>query len=102
MEPLKKEVKMISFDDNFYPQLEGYISEVEDGVYISAIKAKEIGAGYFSKLVKELKSKYKWIKIPTPSTMMMIRAEHLGFVVKEEYFGEPFNEMGTIMFWSKE
>jgi hypothetical protein len=34
--------------------------------------------------------------------MMIEIAEHLGFIKKEEYFGEPFNEIGIIMFWKKE
>ena len=93
------EFKVINLDGDLF---EGYISEVEDGVFISAIKSKEIGKGHFSKLIKELKEKYNWIKIPTPSFMMIERALHLGFIKKKEWFGEPFNEEGVIMFWSKE
>jgi hypothetical protein len=80
-------------------KFEGYISEEGEGVWISAIKAKNIGKGDFSALIKELKANYKWIKIPTPSKMMFERATHLGFKLKGEYFGEPFNEYGKIMYW---
>ena len=90
-------MKMIELSQEF----EGYITEQEDGVWISAIKSKNIGQGKFSKLVKELKDKYQWIKIPTPSDMMIEIAEHLGFVRKEEWFGEPFNEVGIVMVWSR-
>ena len=80
----------------------GYISEVDDGVWISAIESKNIRNGDFSKLIKQLKEKYNWIKIPTPSDLMRKIALHLVFIEKEEYFEEPFNEMGTVMFWSKD
>lgn len=80
----------------------GYISEVEDGIWISAIKSKNIGKGDFSELIKELKMKYNWIKIPTPSVMMIEISRHLGFSEKEEFFGEPFNEMGLVMYWKKD
>ena len=88
--------KLINLDENLF---EGYLSEVEDGIWISAIKSKKIGNGDFSRLIKQLKEKYNWIKIPTPSNMMIERAEHLGFVKREEYFAEPFNEMGIVLFW---
>lgn len=92
------EIQMIELDKNLF---EGYISEVDDGIWVSAIKSKQIGNGDFSRLIKQLKEKYNWIKIPTPSNQMIEIAEHLGFIKKEEYFGEPFNEIGIIMFWSK-
>jgi hypothetical protein len=79
----------------------GYVTEQDEGVWISAIKAKNIGQGDFSVLIKGLKEKYKWIKIPTPSIMMRERANHLGFIEREEWFGEPFNDMGIIMYWEK-
>lgn len=82
-------------------KFEGYLSEVEEGVWISAIKAKKIGNGDFSRLIKDLKQRYKWIKIPTPSIMMVERAIHLGFVMREEYFAEPFNEVGNVLYWRK-
>jgi hypothetical protein len=90
--------KMFNLDKSLF---EGYLSEVEDGVFISNIKSKDIGKGNFSKLIKQLKKKYNWIKIPTPSIMMKERSLHLEFIEKEEWFGEPFNEMGIVMFWSK-
>lgn len=90
---------MIKLEQN---KFEGYVSEVEDGVWISAIKSKNIGQGDFSKLIKILKGKYKWIKIPTPSNMMVERVEHLGFKRRSEFFEEPFNEMGIVMYWSSQ
>ena len=95
---LEKGVRIINLDENLF---DGYLSEIDDGIWISAIKSKKIGNGDFSRLIKELKEKYDWIKIPTPSNMMREKAKHLGFIEKEEYFGEPFYEMGEIMFWSK-
>ena len=52
-------------------------------------------------MIKQLKEKNNFIKIPTPSNKMKVITKHLGFVEKEEWFGEPFNEVGIIMFWSK-
>jgi len=89
--------KVINLDSNF----DGYLTEVDDGVFISAIESKNKGKGDFSRLVKQLKEKYKFIKIPTPSNTMREIAKHLGFTEKEEYFNEPFNEVGKVMFWSK-
>ena len=86
----------INLDESLF---NGYLSETEDSVWVSAIESKKIGNGDFSRLIKQLKEKYKWIKIPTPSNMMIEIAEHLGFIKKEEWFGEPFNEMGVVMFW---
>ncbi len=80
---------------------EGYISEVLDGVFISSIKSKHQGKGNFSKLLKELMQKYNWIKVPTPSNQMIEILNKKGFVMKEEYFPEPFDCMGIIMFWEK-
>jgi len=91
-------MKMITLEPEIF---DGYITEIDDGIWISAIHSKKIGNGDFSKLIKQLKEKYNWIKIPTPSNMMIEISEHLGFIMKKEWFGEPFNEDGIIMFWEK-
>jgi hypothetical protein len=90
--------EMIELDKSLF---DGYISEIDDGVWISAITSKKIGDGNFSRLIKQLKEKYNWIKIPTPSNTMVEISEHLGFTMREEWFGEPFDETGTVMYWSK-
>ncbi len=82
-------------------KFDDYLSEKGDGVWISAITSKQKGKGHFSQLVRELQTKYKWIKIPTPSNQMIAVAEHLGFIMRTEWFGEPFNESGTVMFWER-
>lgn len=89
---------MIQLDPNIF---DGYLSEENDGVWISAIKARKIGNGDFKRLINDLKQKYSWIKIPTPSNIMVQVSTHLGFKIKEEYFGYPFNEMGIVMYWEK-
>ncbi len=98
-------IREIKFGKRFHPEFKGYVYEEiikeKRGIWISVIEAKEIGKGHFSKLIKEFKEKYDFIKIPTPSKMMIERALHLGFEIKSEFFGEPFNEYGTIMFWEK-
>jgi len=43
-------MNMITLNESLF---KGYISEVEDGVWISAIESKNIGNGDFSKLIKE-------------------------------------------------
>jgi len=90
--------KIVELDKSLF---DGYLSEERDGVWISAITSICPLKGNFSKLIKELKRKYNWIKIPTPSNQMREIAEHLGFIEKKEYFGEPFNETAEVMFWSK-
>ncbi len=94
--------KMIKFGKNFHPEFKGYITEQKGGVWISIIEAKEIGKGHFSKLIKEFKEKYNFIKIPTPSKMIIGIALHLGFILKQEWFGSPYDEYGTIMLWEVE
>jgi len=96
---LNQSAGIINLDENLF---DGYLSEIEDGVWLSAIKSKHQGNGDFSKLIKQLKEEYNWIKIPTPSNQMTEISKHLGFIEKEEWFGEPFNEIGIIMFWEKE
>lgn len=91
-------VKIIDLDPDLF---EGYLSEIDNGVWISHIKAKNIGRGDFSRLIKTLKEKYIYIRIPTPSSMMKEIAKHLGFIEIKEYFGEPFDEFATVMLWKK-
>lgn len=96
---LQSPYKMIKLNEELF---DGYLSEVDDGIWISAITSKKPGNRNFSKLITQLKEKYNWIKIPTPSNMIIKIAKHLGFVMKEEWFGEPFNEIGILMYWEKE
>ncbi len=93
--------KEIKFGKNFHPEFKGFIFEKNDSVWISVIEAKEIGKGHFSKLIAEFKQKYNSINIPTPSKMITERSIHLGFNIKREFFGEPFNEWGIILFWER-
>ena len=94
----KEGVNIIELDKDLF---EGYLSEIDEGVWISAIKSRNKGNGDFSRLIKQLKEKYNWIKIPTPSNIMREIAGHLEFIEKEEWFGEPFNEIGIVMYWKK-
>ena len=48
-----------------------------------------------------LKGKYDSIKIPTPSNTMRTICYKKGFIEKEEFFPEPFNEIGTVLYWQK-
>lgn len=89
------------FGKDYHPEFKGYVVEKDGGIWISTIEAKHIGKGHFSALIKEFKEKYDFIKIPTPSKMMIERALHLGFSIEKEYFEEPFNEWATIMFWCR-
>lgn len=85
-----------------YNLFDGYLSEVDDGIIISHISSKEKGRGNFSRLLRELKEKYPWIKIPTPSNQMREIALKKGFTLKQEFFPEPFNCMGKVLFWEKQ
>ena len=95
-------IREMKFGKDFHPEFKGYVTEQKGGVWISIIEAREIGKGHFSKLIKEFKEKYNFIKIPTPSKMIIERSFHLGFKIVEEWFGSPYNEMGTIMLWEKD
>jgi len=93
--------RIIKFGKDFHPEFDGWLGEEGEGVYISYISSKEKGQGNFSKLLDELKGKYVWIKIPTPFALMRSIALEKGFVSKIEYFPEPFNENGEILFWKR-
>lgn len=98
-------IREINFSKNYYPEFKGSVFEekTEDkfGIWISIIEAKEIGKGHFSKLIRDYKERYDFIKIPTPSKMMFERALHLGFRIENVFFPEPFNEIGVILIWEK-
>ena len=95
----RKGEKIIPFSKDFHPEFDGWIGEKEEGVWISYISSKQEGKGNFSKLLKELKAKYEWIKIPTPSNKMLKICQKKGFILTREYFPEPFNETGDVLLW---
>ena len=97
-----KDKGIIPFSNSFHPEFKGYIGLEGDGVWISSMISRHQGRGSFSKLLKELKEKYAWIKIPTPSNRMVSIALRKGFFLKKEYFPEPFNEWGEVLVWKKE
>ncbi len=100
--PQQMKKGIIPFGKDFHPEFEGYIGAEGEGVWISAIHSKEQGKGNFSRLLTELKGKYEWIKIPTPSNTMRLIALTHGFTDKREYFPPPFDEWGEILYWKKE
>lgn len=100
--PIFMEKGVIPFSETFHPEFEGYLVEKDKGIFISFINSKEKGKGNFSKLIEELKQKYEWIKIPTPSNTMVEICLRKGFELKQEFFPEPFNETGEMLFWKKE
>ena len=75
----------------------GYISKVDNTVYISAIMSLQPGNGNFSKLIHTLLSKGYTVKIPNPFPNMQAIAAHLEFEQSYEY-GEPF---GMCEVWVK-
>jgi len=96
-----KEKGVIPFPKHFENKFNGYLGEKDEGIFISYIQSKEKGKGNFSKLLRYLKGKYKWIRIPTPSNTMRLIALNKGFKEKKEFFPEPFNEMGEVLLWEK-
>lgn len=100
-EPVFKEKGTIPFPKQFQDKFEGWLGEKDGGVFISFIRSKEKGKGNFSKLLRCLKGKYAWIKIPTPSNTMREICLKKKFKETTEYFPEPFNEWGTILLWQK-
>lgn len=93
--------KIIEFSKDFHPEFEGWIAEEGKGVFISYIESKDKGKGNFSKFLEELKAKYDWIKIPTPFGLMKLICLGKGFILREEWFPEPFNETEEILYWKK-
>jgi hypothetical protein len=89
---------MIELDEELF---EGYVSEVNDGIIISHIRSRIQGRGDFSRLLKGLQERYKWIKVPTPSNHMREILLRKGFIEQTEFFPYPFNCNGEIMFWEK-
>jgi hypothetical protein len=100
--PILERTRQIKFNKNFHPEFKGYVTEEGSGIWISIIEAREIGKGHFSKLIQEFKEKYSFIKIPTPSKMIIDRAIHLGFELKQEFFGSPYDEYGFVLTWFSE
>ena len=99
--PVFKEKGCVEIPEQFKDLFDGYFGEQDDGVFISFIKSKHPQNGNFSKLLNYLKENYRWIKVPTPSNTMRLICLKKGFVSKMEFFPEPFNEVGEIMFWEK-
>jgi hypothetical protein len=93
--------RMIEFGKGFHPEFIGWLTEDNRGVFISFIDSKDKGRGNFSKLLDELKEKYDWIKIPSPSNDMVEITARKGFRLVQEFFPEPFGEMGDVMVWKK-
>jgi len=100
-EPIFKQKGIIPFPKHFENKFDGYLGEKDSGVFVSYIQSKEKGKGNFTKLLRYLKGKYNWIKIPTPSNTMRIIALKKGFKETKEFFPEPFNEWGDILIWEK-
>ena len=89
---------IIPFGKSFHPEFDGYIGEKDDGVFISAIHSNQKGKGNFSRLLQELKEKYNWIKIPTPSNTLIKICAKKGFVLRPEYFPEPCSDWGEVLY----
>ena len=69
----------------------GYISLIEDTVWLSAVLSKHDGHGNLSRLIRNLHKKHR-IKVPGPFPRMEAICEHLGFRKTTEEFpevGEP-------------
>lgn len=90
----------IVFGENFHPEFDGWLWESGKGVWISFIQAKQQGKGHFSKLLEELKSKYEWIKIPTPSNLMLSISQHKGFEPTFEFHKDILEEC-EVMVWKR-
>ena len=91
----------IKFGKGYHPEFDGYVWEQDKGIFISFIISKTPGRGNFLKYLDELKAKYEWIKIPTPSDRMMGLCLQKEFELKEELFPPPFDELGMVLIWTK-
>ena len=77
----------------------GYISEIENTIWISAIISKKPGRGNLSKLIKSALDQGYIVKIPAPFPHMQLIAKHLKF----RKTIEEFPEVGeSIEVWVKE
>ncbi len=95
-----KEVKKTVDGYEIYPlpnTLDGYASIVGNTLWLSAIHSKKEGKGNFRLFLDEVEKKFKIIKVPTPSNRMFDILTKRGYVLKQENFGEPLNEVGEVM-----
>jgi hypothetical protein len=98
---MTKQQRMIDFGPDYHPEFEGFVFEVDGGIYISFIESKEPGRGHFSRYLQELKQKYKFIKVPTPFAQMRAICLKKGFSETHEY-SKDFDEEVELLLWQKE
>ena len=91
----------IDFDEKFHPEFNGWMWEQDDGIWVSCITSKEEWKGNFLRLLEELKSKYAWIRIPTPSNRMVMIAMRNGFEPIIEWNDQVEEDM-DVLIWKKE
>ncbi len=83
----------------YYPMpdtLDGYCCVEGNTIYLSAILSKEEGKGNFRRFLDEVESKFKIVKVPTPSRRMVDILLKRGYIFKQEWFEEA-GEMCDIM-----
>lgn len=98
---MTKGINIIHFSETFHPEFRGWIGEDGGGVWVSFIVSKDMGRGNFSRFLGELRKKYAWIKVPTPSERMRRICLKKGFRAVMEYFPAPFDEMGEVLVWER-
>jgi hypothetical protein len=93
----------LATENNIYPlppELGGYCVVEGNILWLSAIISKFPKQGNFGRFLDTIESEFEIIKVPVPSPLMKHILAKRGYKLKEEWFPEPFNEMGEIMFFS--
>lgn len=77
---------------------DSYLWKDKDTIIVSQISSTQEGKGHLKQLFKNISNKGFSIKVPTPSVRMKYLCLKWGFENKFEWFPEPYNCEGEIMF----
>lgn len=69
-------------------KFKGYLSIVENTIWVSSVWSNQRGKGNFSRLIKNIHKAGYEIKIPSPFPHMEEICKHLGFIETTELFPE--------------
>lgn len=79
----------------------GYLSLVEDTIWISAVNSLHPGRGNLSKMIRKFHQDGYIVKVPAPFPRMEKICEHLGFNKTTEMFPEAGEEITVYVLPSK-
>ena len=83
-------------------QFSGYISIIENTIWISSIWSLQPGNGHFSKMIRAMHAAGYEIKVPGPFPHMRCICKHLGFTKTIEDFPEAHSDIIVYILSAKE